>query len=260
MDSKYSLLEDNVYTVDKWFSKVNNWYANDINGDKYKPATNYQLIEITIDDVNFLFLNKKFPEHVEKQLYELLDDSNSYFFRVSQRSPKDAYKNEYKAKDNDSCKTKLKLEVARKLKLLVTNINQVYDLIFRSERVIEDLELLVQQTEIKSLHLVFQQWRPSSGIEFRLFIVNSKLVGICVYKPEFYSSKITVPVGVILYWFEQFEKIYNNIPIYTVDIYVDKKTNQVFFIEINPFNDQVDTFSFEYKQLLKTKSLLVKIR
>jgi len=260
MKSKYSLEQDNAYTVDKWYMHVNNWYANDINGNSYKPATNYILVEVTIEDVKYFLNKQKFKKKVRDQINKLFENSNKYFFRVSQRSPKDAYKKEYQANNNDSYRKKLKLENLRKSKLLVSELDNVYDLILRSERVMEDLELLVKQNEVKSLHLVFQEWRPSNGIEFRLFIVDKKLVGICVYKPEFYSSKITVPVGLILDWFNQFEKIYNTIPLYTVDIYIDKITEQVHFIEVNPFHDQVDTFSFEYEDLIKTKSLLVKIR
>lgn len=260
MESNYSLQQDNDYTVDKWYKNITDWYANDINGNSYKPATNYILIEITIEDVQYFLNKKKFKKKVRYEINKLFENSNKYFFRVSQRSPKDAYKKEYQENVNDSYKKKLELEILRKSKLLVSELNNVYDLILRSERVKEDLELLVKQDQIKSLHLVFQEWRPSNGIEFRLFIVNKKLIGICVYKPEFYSSKITVPVGIILHWFDQFEKIYNTIPLYTVDIYIDKITDQVHFIEINPFNDQVDTFSFTYEELIKTKALLVKIR
>jgi hypothetical protein len=48
--------------------------------------------------------------------------------------------------------------------------------------------------------------------------------------------------------------------IYTVDVYVDNLDSRVYFIEINPFNEEVDTFAFSYKQLITSKYLLVKIR
>lgn len=81
-----------------------------------------------------------------------------------------------------------------------------------------------------------------------------------MYKPEFYTSKLTVPVGLLTHWFEQFDVIYTQTPSYTVDVFVDNLDSRVYFIEINPFNKQVDTFAFSYKQLITTKYLLVKVR
>ena len=69
-----------------------------------------------------------------------------------------------------------------------------------------------------------------------------------------------MPVGLLLHWFQQFEKIYDQTDIYTVDVYVDNLDLRVNFIEIYPFNEEVDMFAISYKQLITTKYLLVKIR
>lgn len=256
---EYSLESDNAYTVDKWYKLVEGCEFTDINGLKYKPATTYKLVRFDISDCVHILSTHTFPPSLEYKITNALD-SNRYFFRVSQRSPKDAYGKEYQAQPTDSHNKKLFLEIKRKEKLLVSSPNQVLDLIFRSKRVMEDLELFINQDNISELYLVFQPWRPSQGVEYRLFVYKSKLVGICVYKPEFYTSRLTVPVGLLTDWFEQFEKIYSQTITYTVDVYVDNLDSRVYFIEINPFNKQVDTFAFSYKQLITTKYLLVKVR
>ena len=255
----YSLESDNAYTVDKWYKLVSKWIAFDIDGHEYYPATQYKLIVFDISDAIHILTTKTFPVNIETQINKILQ-IQSYFFRISQRSPKDAYANEFIASETDSYKHKLFLEIKRKQMLLVSSISNILDLIFRSKRVMEDLEQFVNQNIIKELHLVFQPWRASTGIEYRLFVYRTKLVGICIYKPEFYTSKLTIPVGLITHWFGQFEKIYQQTSTYTVDIFVDNLTSRVHFIEINPFNNQVDTFAFTYKQLIRTKFLLVKIR
>jgi hypothetical protein len=257
----YSLESDNAYTVDKWFQLVNDWTPLDIDGIQYNSATSYNLIQFDISDCKYILKTKSFPLNLDLKIAQVLNE-NKYFFRVSQRSPKDAYAEEYKANPADSYKQKLLLEIKRKEKLLVGSTQEVLDLIFRSKRVMEDLELFVEKSNqtVKELHFVFQPWRPSTGVEFRLFVYNSKLVGICVYKPEFYTSKLVVPVGLLTHWFEQFEKIYSQTQTYTVDVYVNNLDSRVYFIEINPFNKQVDTFAFTYKQLITTKFLLVKIK
>jgi len=256
---EYSLESDNIYTVDKWYKLISEWTCKDIDGSTYNSSTTYKLVRFDISDCIFILKNKSFPSKLESNITKTLDN-NKYFFRVSQRSPKDAYAEEYKAKESDSYKHKLFLENKRKEKLLVSSSKDVLDLIFRSKRVLEDLDLFINQDKIDELYFVFQPWRPSRGVEFRLFVYKSKLVGICVYKPEFYTNKLTVPVGLLLDWFQQFEKIYDQTDIYTVDVYVDNIDSRVYFIEINPFNEEVDTFAFSYKQLITSKYLLVKIR
>jgi len=92
----YDLESGNMYTVDKWCHHIENFTITDNNG-KYKPSTTYKLIEITINDVKYYKKNKKFPNNIECEINKLLCN-NSYFFRISQRSSKDAYIKEYKPK------------------------------------------------------------------------------------------------------------------------------------------------------------------
>lgn len=246
MSKEYDLESGNDYTVDKWCKKMEEFKIDD-----YHPATKYNLIKITIKDVKYFLKNKKFCD--VNQINDLLK-INKFFFRVSQRSPKDAYKKEYKAKNKDTPERKLELEKLRKSKLLVHNISEIYDLIKRSKRVMEDFKLLVKQKQVTELYLVFQEWRESTGVEYRCFIRDKKLIGICIYKPEFYPTDTIIPVGLIQNFTNKLIDYidYNNM---ILDIFINN--NKVYFIEINPFEEYVDPFKFSWKILKNTNDLIV---
>jgi hypothetical protein len=245
--TEYNLESGDNYTVDKWCKKMEEFVIDD-----YNPATKYHLIKISIKDVKYYLKNKKFAEEVQNQINDLLK-IDKFFFRVSQRSPKDAYKKEYKAKNKDSCEKKLELEKLRKSKLLVENIQDIYDLIKKSKRVMEDFRLLSKQKKITELYLVFQEWRESTGVEYRCFIRDKKLIGICIYKPEFYPSDTVIPVELIQNFTNKLID-YINYDNMILDVFV---TDKVYFIEINPFEEYVDPFKFSWKILNKTNSLIV---
>ena len=254
----YDLESGNMYTVDKWCHYIEQFTVTDDNGI-YNPSTTYKLIKITINDVKYYKKNKKFPNNIECEINNILNN-NSYFFRISQRSPKDAFMKEYKPKKSYHYSKLLELEKLRKEKLMVNSINQIYILINKSKRVKEDFLLFSKQNKIDSLYLVFQEWRPSNGVEYRTFIKNKKLIAICLYKPEFYSSKTCIPVELITNFINLFLNIkfiketYNNL---ILDIFVDN--NRVYFIEINPYEEYVDTFSFSWDEINNTSQLIIKL-
>jgi hypothetical protein len=261
--TEYTLESGEKYMVDKWCKQIQKLTFNGQDGKEYHPSTNYKLVKITIDDVKYLFKYKKFPLKVENQIKKIFDDGkNKYFFRVSQRSPKDAWKKELKAKKSDPPERKLELELERKSKLYVGTLEEIYCLIKKSERVQEDFDLFVSQSKVKFLHLVFQDWRPSDGVEYRLFIKSNKLIGVCLYKPEFYQKNITIPIGNIINfsnWFLSKKFIKKNYQNMILDIFVDNKTSNIFFIEINPFEDYVDPFSFTWDEINQTTELILKL-
>lgn len=261
-ETEYTLQSGLKYMVDYWCKQISKFELNGTDGLPYNPCTTYKLIKISIDDVLFLFKNKRFPNLVQNKINKLFQGDNKYFFRVSQRSPKDAWSKELKAKKSDTPERKLELELERKSKLYVGEIKQIYDLIFKSKRVQEDFKLFINQTTIKNLYLVFQDWRPSNGVEYRLFIRDLKLIGLCLYKPEFYQKNITIPFGVINNFVKAFlsirfiKKNYSNM---VLDVFVDKCNSNVYFIEINPYEDYVDPFSFDWKELNETNELIIKL-
>lgn len=262
METEYTLMSGKKYMVDYWCKHLEKFEHTDNNGNKYKPCTSYELIKISINDVKYLNKNKKFPIRIEKKINKLFESDKKYFFRVSQRSPKDAFAKELKAKKSDSPNKKLQLELERKSKLYVGNLELIYLLISKSKRLTEDFELFINQTDVKNLYLVFQNWRPSTGVEYRLFIRNLKLIGICLYKPEFYNKDVTIPFGIINNFVNSFlclnfiKKNYANL---ILDVFVDDITSNVHFIEINPYENYVDPFSFSWEELDKTNELIIKL-
>jgi hypothetical protein len=273
-ETEYTLESGIKYMVDYWCKQISKFELIGTDGLVYKPCTNYQLVKISIQDVKYLNLNKRFPHKVEKKINKLFIGGKKYFFRVSQRSPKDAWAKELKAKKSDTPERKLELELERKSKLYVGNLDQIYPLIFKSKRVQEDFELFVNQAhkensqienpqiKVPNLYLVFQDWRPSNGVEYRLFIRDLKLIGLCLYKPEFYQKNITIPFGSIERFAKSFlsigfvKKNYLNL---ILDVFVDKFNGNVYFIEINPYENYVDPFSFTWNELDKTKDLIIKL-
>lgn len=248
--------------VDYWCRQISKFEHTGTNGKLYKPCTTYKLVKISICDVKYLNKNKRFPISIEKKINKLFEQGDKYFFRVSQRSPKDAWAKELKAKKSDTPERKLELELERKSKLYVSELSQIYLLIFKSKRVQEDFDLFVNQSIVTNLHLVFQDWRPSTGVEYRLFVRELKLIGLCLYKPEFYQKNITIPFGLINNFVNSFlsirfvKKNYSNL---ILDVFVDKTNSNVYFIEINPYEDYVDPFSFTWDELNKTKELIIKV-
>jgi hypothetical protein len=125
-----------------------------------------------------------------------------------------------------------------------------------SNRTKEDLKLYLKEEDVDDLYLCFQPWRPSLGIgtEYRCFIKNKKLVGICLYKPEYYSTVSVIPVEEIKYFIQQL-LVRTNYQKFTVDVFYTD--NKVYFIEINPFEEYVDSFSFKWNEINNTDKLLI---
>ena len=223
------------YSVDKWYHLIENWKAYSLNNEEYFPSTKYTLIPYS-KEINLKHL---FP--------------GEYFFKLSTRSPKDILEKKIKIKERDHRTIKLEKKIQQLEILKVKSEDDVYYLLKHSKRIKEDMESTTEQ-----LYLVFQPWRPSLGtaVEYRCFINNSKLVGICLYKPEFYSTLSYIPVEMISFFVTQllsrisYER-------FVVDVYC--KDDRVYFIEINPFDEDTDTFSFNYEEITNAKHLIVKL-
>ena len=104
--------------------------------------------------------------------------------------------------------------------------------------------------------------RNYRSVKCRCRCGNEKLVGICLYKPEYYSSRSIIPVETIQYFVNQMIlklKLKNYVR-YVLDcfIYNDDPT-KVYFIELNPFEEYIDPFSFDYDIINNTRTLLVTI-
>jgi hypothetical protein len=251
---KYSIKLCQDYTVDKWCNIIENWMTTNIDGEEYKPATMYKLILLPREQVKYLIKNKSFESIFADKINELFP--NDYFLKLSLRSPKDVLEKEIKIKDSEHRSVKLWKKIQQLNALKVSNINDITYLLLNSKRIKEDFKLYLKDSEADELYLCFQEWRPNLGnsIEYRCFIKNRKLTGICLYKPEYYSSRTVIPVEEIKHFIEQLLKIINYLD-FIVDVFV--RDNKVYFIEINPFCKLVDTFSFEWDDINNTDKLLV---
>jgi hypothetical protein len=161
--------------------------------------------------------------------------------------------------DHRTIKTEKKIKQLEILK--IKNINDINYLLNNSNRCIEDI-LEYNKDITKKLYLVFQDWRQNLGksTEYRCFINNNKLIGICLYKPEYYSSRSIIPVEIIQHFINQLIHLFNQINLkkYIIDCFIyNNDPLKIYFIEINPFNDYVDTFSFDYDIINNTEYLFI---
>ena len=250
----YTLKSCQKYTVDKWYNKIQSWQCKSISSELYYPSTTYKLFELSRSEVNNLLIIGDFTADMKENIKQLFPAE--YFFKISNRSPKDILEKEIEILDEDHRSIKLEKKIKQLSILKVDTVEKVIDLILKSERVIEDFKLYLQEEDVDSLYLVFQPWRPNLGIgaEYRCFINNRKLVGVCLYKPEYYSTRHVIPLELIVYFINQLLEIidYDR---FVVDVF--ELDSKIYFIEINPFEEFVDTFSFDWEIINNTNTLLI---
>jgi hypothetical protein len=155
--------------------------------------------------------------------------------------------------------------------LKVTSYDDVMNLLKKSYRTKDDMKLYLQKYEenikinqinqINNLFLVFEEWKDilGHGKEFRCFIRNYELIGVCLFRGEYYSSRTTVPILIIAHFIKQMMLKLKLIDMSrcVVDIFIPNKSNKVYFIEINPYDRQTATFNFDYDELEETDDLLI---
>lgn len=251
---KYSLCNCKEYTIDKYYKVIQEWEATDIQGNLYKPATSYNLIELTREETATLLQEKQFSPEFLAKIEKLFP--GEYFFKLSLRSPKDVLEKKYPIHPDDNRKIKLKKKIKQLNVLKVRDVSKVEKLLLKSKRTKEDLNLYINEAEADPVYLVFQPWRPNlgRGVEYRCFINHRKLVGICLYKPEYYSTRSVIPVNLITHFVQQVIQVlkYKR---FVVDVY--EQNNRIYFIEINPFEEFIDTFSFDWDTIASTENLIV---
>ena len=264
-----SIEEYYPYTIDKYYYLFDNFFIKSLNGEIYKTNKDYMLIEFTPLERIYFKRNKKFSSSLRFECNKLFNIKSTikteYFFKLSNRSPKDILENDYHLEildeDHRTIKTEKKI---RQLEILkIKSVSDIEYLLNNSKRCQEDIA--DYNTDFtKKLYLVFQEWKPNLGksIEFRLYINKSKLIGINLFKPEYYSSRTIIPVEVLQNYSKQMIELFNKINInrYILDCYIftDDKL-KVYFIELNPFVEEANTFSFEYEDINSSEYLIVTI-
>jgi hypothetical protein len=87
--SEYTVGSFYLYTVDKYIKLFDNFYATTIDNKKYKCNIDYILFEFTPLERLYYQRNKKFSKYLSNQLNKIFDNKKEYFFKLSNRSPKD---------------------------------------------------------------------------------------------------------------------------------------------------------------------------
>jgi len=265
-NDNYKVENFEKYTMDKWYNVLKNLEISNILGYKYNFIKDTIFIEFSKLEVLYFIKYNKLSNNIKKNINNILNFNKSYFFKLSNRSPKDILEKNSKLKINEDEHRTIKLQ--KKIKQLnileVKSVNNIEELLKKSKRCREDIELFSQYDGKSKLYLVFQDWNPNLGksIEYRCFIKNSKLIGICLFKPEFYSSRTIIPIEIIKNFADKIiDKLKEiNLDIYIIDCYInnDNKYN-VYLIEINPFDEFSDTFSFEYDDIYNSDNLIITI-
>ncbi len=251
------------YTVDKWHNIFNDVVIRDIHNNIYKCYRDFILVEFSKLEILYFLRNKNFPISLIEKLEPILD-GREYFFKLSNRSPKDIleFNSIYEIDDDDHRTIKLQKKLKQLEVLKVFKVNQIEYLLNNSRRTKEDMIAFSKYNGKTKLYLVFQEWKPNLGIsvEYRCYVNKSKLVGISLFKPEYYSTRTVMPVEIIQHFTNQIIPIFDKINLnrYILDLYIYyDKPFEVQFMEINPFISEAHTFSFEWEDINNTDTLLV---
>jgi hypothetical protein len=263
--TEYNVNSFDRYTIDKYYDLFNNFFVNTISNDRYKCNQELIFIEFTPLERMYYKFNKKISKYMENKINLLFKIKSEYFFKLSNRSPKDIleYGGELEIEDDDHRTIKTEKKIKQLDILKVTNCQNINYLLNNSKRAKEDIEEYNKDYS-KKLYFVFAEWKPNLGksVEYRCFINNKKLVGICLYKPEYYSTRSIIPVEIINNFINQMIQQFSlkNYHRYVLDcfIYNDDPT-KVYFIELNPFEEYIDSFSFDYDIINNTDTILVTI-
>jgi len=261
----YSIENFAQYTLDKWYKLVKDHEIINLKGEKYNCYKKTWLFHFSKLEILYYKRSNILPKTITRRLHRILDQDKDYFFKLSNRSPKDIleYKGEYKINDDEHRTIKVEKKLKQLEILRVNKIDQINMLLRSSKRTREDMKLFfADKTNKNKLYLVFQEWAPNLGIstEYRCYIKNNKLIGISLYKPEYYSTRTIIPYEIIDFFVTQIIDLFKQIDLFTyvVDVYIlNNDQYNVYLIEINPFDEHTDTFSFDFDTIYNSDTLLI---
>lgn len=268
VEDDYRVEDFEKFTYEKWYNIIKNKNILTLEGNEYKCVKDTNFIYFSKLEIFYFLRNKKLPHTLKNRINNFFnkDKNKYYFFKLCNRSPKDILENidEYKINDDDHRTIQTEKKIKQLEILKVNNTEQIEFLLKTSKRTMEDIYLYSIYNGKSKLYLVFQEWKPNLGIskEFRCFVNNSKLVGICLFKSEYYSSRTVIPVETIKHFFDQvipeLDKL--NLNKYILDLFIfDDIPDKVYILELNPFDDNADTFSFDSEVINNSNKLIVTI-
>ena len=107
----------------------------------------------------------------------------------------------------------------------------------------------------KNAILVIRKWANlNPSMEFRIFIVNSKLIGICQRDTTTYyeflpNDKDEIQDLLYDFFHEHINEKFS-LQSYCIDVYIDKK-KRVWIVDFNPFGNPTDALLFEWHELIQ---------
>jgi hypothetical protein len=155
--------------------------------------------------------------------------------------------------------------------LMCTNVGQIYQLLKASDRIQQDLDILwgsieqeqEQEQEQKEkgeiyrlgrVTLVLKKWANfHPAMEFRVFIFNSFVVGVCQRECSAYYDFLTRESDtlcdpIVNFYLEKVKGVGPQFDACVLDVYVDKQ-KRVWLIDVNPFGVPTNPLLFEWVEL-----------
>lgn len=240
-----------------WADRLKSWIIED-NDLKYKPMARVKLLKI--DDRILVDLRRNMKSHLchnfERRVNHLIKKHDLHFFRLSTRSPKDAWMildPSLDVDDSDDEQVK-KLKIQKQISMChVNNFSDIRKLVGSSQRLQEDIDYYFEHSyKTPNMALILEEWRDFSfENEFRCFVRDNYFIGICQYYPFHQFKPDILSLVVFLRSMLSILSDYKNL---VVDVY--HFDSRWYLIEINPFDDITDPVSFDWETLKSTPKFL----
>ncbi|GJJ10495.1 hypothetical protein Clacol_004721 [Clathrus columnatus] len=108
------------------------------------------------------------------------------------------------------------------------------------------------------LELVLKKWYPiDHGREFRCFVRQNYLLGICQRDPNYYptlneeSNLENIPIVIKSFWLEHIHEKFPGTCDYVFDVYLSRTLSSVYLMDFNPYHPKTDALLFTYEELLQ---------
>jgi hypothetical protein len=260
MDSWYEVLKD--YTYDSSFIlitvqeaemlvKASDFFNKGLSLSECREKLQEE------DQVRFTDLQSRIHEAIKT----LTPEGGGVFVKMSSRSPKDStFRKDAKFQILHSLLEKKKAVEGDHLSknsiidcvfqshissFQLFNADEVLQTLLSSDRVIGDeIPLALEhKNRVWKEHIVLRKWQDIPiAYEFRGFVFNDKLSGLCQYYDEIlYKEVVDNYEKIESLILNFFKKVKNLVPLtpkeYVIDFVVDVQNEQVIIVELNPFGE-----------------------
>lgn len=242
---------DDQFNTDQWADAMKvNQFSITIDGHRYKPFAKTKIVRMSDREITAIMHNMPtLLKNLRKKVDGILS-REPMFCKLSTRSPKDAWREllpEAGIDPDDPYDVKKRKIDQQTSLLLVSSFDYVLTLLRSSERTRDDLRAYFEEHTLCPT-LVFQEWRPSTSVEYRCFVRDRKMIAICGFPLEVHVDPLIK---------HKIKRAVDSVarrtpmPNCVMDVFVDEQTPEyVYVIELNPFSDITDPGSFRWEDLL----------